>query len=371
MSDRRERPPLVFRLDQLDPASGRVQADTEERAMPPPARAPRAVQDLSRIAFEPDEAIDDDLLGELADAPARPRRRRFSFLKLFLAALGALLSLAAGLAVDALVRDLFQRADWLGWTALALAGLLLVGALGLVAREATALLRLSAVERERRAAQAAFDADSRTEAEGVVAGLVALLADRPETAEGRARLAALEGEVIDGRDLVALAERELLVPLDERAKALVASSAKRVSVVTAVSPKALVDVSYVLLQTIRLIRQVSELYGARPGTLGLIRLTRDVVAHLAVTGSIAIGDGVVQQLVGHGLASRLSARLGEGVVNGLLTARVGIAAMDLCRPLPFLRIRRPRIGDFATELSPLPRSPDALKERRGTVAPID
>jgi uncharacterized membrane protein YcjF (UPF0283 family) len=32
-------------------------------------------------------------------------------------------------------------------------------------------------------------------------------------------------------------------------------------------------------------------------------------------------------------------RLGEGVINGLLTARIGIAAMDLCRPLAFRAVK--------------------------------
>jgi putative membrane protein len=211
-------------------------------------------------------------------------------------------------------------------------------------------MRLAAVDRERRAARKAYDLDSEVEAKLVVAGLKTLVAGKPETAEGRARLDAMADDVIDGRDRIALAERELLVPLDAKARALILESAKRVSVVTAVSPKAIVDISYVLFETVRLIRRMSELYGARPGTIGLIRLTRDVVAHLAVTGSIAIGDNIVGQVVGHGLAARLSARLGEGVVNGLLTARVGLAAMDLCRPLPFLRVRRPRIGDFVGDL---------------------
>ncbi|HET7410238.1 MAG TPA: TIGR01620 family protein, partial [Paracoccaceae bacterium] len=121
--------------------------------------------------------------------------------------------------------------------------------------------------------------------------------------------------------------------------------------VTAVSPRAVVDLAFVLFETVRLIRRMSELYGARPGTIGLVRLTRDVLAHLAVTGSISIGDSLVQQVVGHGIAAKLSARLGEGVVNGLLTARVGLAAMDLCRPLPFLRVKRPSIGDFLGDLT--------------------
>ena len=39
---------------------------------------------------------------------------------------------------------------------------------------------------------------------------------------------------------------------------------------------------------------------------------------------MAVGDSVLQQIVGHGIASRISARMGEGVLNGLLTARVGL-----------------------------------------------
>jgi len=65
-----------------------------------------------------------------------------------------------------------------------------------------------------------------------------------------------------------------------------------------------------------------------------------------------VGDGLAQQVLGHGLASRLSARLGEGVINGLMTARIGIAAMDLCRPLPFRALKRPGISDFMSDLTP-------------------
>ncbi len=64
-----------------------------------------------------------------------------------------------------------------------------------------------------------------------------------------------------------------------------------------------------------------------------------------------MGDSLLGQVVGHGVAARLSARLGEGVVNGLLTARIGLAAMDLCRPLPFLGVQRPKAGDFLGDLT--------------------
>jgi putative membrane protein len=162
-------------------------------------------------------------------------------------------------------------------------------------------------------------------------------------------------DVIDGADLVRLAEAELLGPLDARAQTLILDAAKRVSLVTAVSPRALVDIAYVLYEAAKLIRRLAELYGARPGTLGMIRLARDVLAHLAVTGAVAAGDEFVHQIVGQGLAARLSAKLGEGVVNGMMTARIGVAAMETVRPLPFAAVKRPGMGDFLSALAAFTR----------------
>jgi len=55
-------------------------------------------------------------------------------------------------------------------------------------------------------------------------------------------------------------------------------------------------------------------------------------------------------VIGHGLATRLSARLGEGMVNGLLTARLGLLTIDLVRPLPFHELPRPALNDLVGTL---------------------
>jgi putative membrane protein len=198
---------------------------------------------------------------------------------------------------------------------------------------------------------AAAAGHDRDEARAAARELIALYATRPETARGRAALTGHVGEIIDGRDLIGLAETELLVPFDEAARTMVLSSAKRVALLTAVSPRALVDLLFVAAEILRLIRRLGTLYGGRPGFLGFVRLARAAFAHLAVTGGMAAGDSILQQFLGHGIAARLSARLGEGVVNGLLTARVGIAAIDVCRPLPFVVGRPPRLADVMGELA--------------------
>ncbi len=271
----------------------------------------------------------------------------------FFAALGGLISIAIGLAVDQLIRDLFARHDWLGYIGLGLLGVAGLALLGFIIRELAGLARLRRIDSLRRRAENAATIDNRRDALAVLRDLQSLYDGRPDTARGRTRLAGHMTEIIDGRDLVLLGERELLSNLDARARSLALSAAKRVSVVTAVSPRALVDIGFVIYANIRLIRQISALYGGRPGALGFFSLLRHVVAHLAITGGMAAGDALLQQVVGQGLAARLSARLGEGVINGLLTARVGIAAISVCRPLPFLATSGPGIKDFISELATL------------------
>ncbi|RFB93446.1 TIGR01620 family protein [Rhizobium leguminosarum bv. trifolii] len=340
------RPPAVFTYE--DEATDRH--DNGRRGEP--RRKPESFsENIVVTADEDDPFLNPDK--DLSAVPvATPLRRRTSFGKIAAGAFGILLSLGLGLWTDSLIRDLFTRADWLGYAALAVLAVGLLAVLALVIRETLGMMRLAAVQAIKAEAEAAMVETRPARARAVVARLTTLLSANPETSKGCATLKATEGEVIDPPHLIALAERELLAPLDRKARALIVNASKRVSIVTAVSPRAVVDLLYVLYEAVRLIRAMAELYGGRPGTLGMVRLLRDVLAHLAVTGSIAVGDSLVQQVLGHGLASKLSARLGEGVINGLMTARIGIAAMDLCRPLAFHALKRPGIGDFIGDLTP-------------------
>ena len=322
------------------------------------ARSPQSFPDGSVVLVPDDE---DPFLRDAIDSEPLPlppaRKSRFSFLKLAFGAFGILISLALGLWLDGLVRDLFNRADWLGYLAL---GMIAIGVIALalaVGRELAGLYRLQAVQSLKNDSVDAWMTKQPAKARAIVSRLDALLASRPESNRGRKVLEESRDDIIDGPQLIELAERELLSALDTNARRLILSSAKRVSVVTAVSPRAVFDLAYVLFEIVRLVRSMAELYGGRPGKIGMLRLLRDVVTHLAVTGTVALGDSLAQQLLGHGLASRLSARLGEGVVNGLMTARIGIAAMDLCRPLPFRALKRPSIGDFISDLSPVSATP--------------
>jgi putative membrane protein len=330
----KHRPPAVFRLDQDHLI---VDSVTKTRVS-----SERQAQIKSEPEFE--------ALAITVDDSARSSRRGVRWAILFWVALGGLLLLAIGVAVNDLLTDLLARNQELGWLGLAFATLAMVSLLVIAARETAGLMRLAKVEKLRQRAAEMIVSDNRIEARAFVHELLALTRKMPHLARGRADLEGHLGEIIDGSDMVRLAERELMTPLDQRARKLISVAATRVSVVTAVSPRAVIDILFVFGTALTLVRRLAFLYGARPGTLSLARLVRQVVMHLAVTGGLAASDSLIQQMLGHGIAAKLSARLGEGVLNGLLTARFGLAAVDLIRPVPFAALPRPTLSDLMSEV---------------------
>jgi putative membrane protein len=329
---RRHRRPAAFRLD-------------DDRVTVSPVReVERDTGSAINIIPEPDAALP----VPLRDPQSLPRRG-FRWGALFWGATGALVLLAIALGIFDLIRDFFARSAELGWLALALAVIAAVSLLVIGAREAAGLMRLANVERLHERAEDIIATDDREDGETLVNDLLKLAHKMPRLARARANMQGHLGDIIDGADLVRLAERELMAPLDQDARGLITASVMRVSVVTAVSSRASIDMLFVLVNFLNLLRKLSYLYGVRPGTLGMLRLLREVISHLVLTGGLAASDSLIQQLLGHGIAAKLSARLGEGLLNGLLTARLGLATIDVVRPLPFAALPRPTLGDLMSE----------------------
>lgn len=330
----RKRQPAAFRLDDPDVV---VTEPTPEKDYPTQASV-RVVPE----ADAPDLPVPIE--------PALPPRRRTRWGALFWSALGGLVALGVSLAVAQLVEELFARSEALGLFGLVLALLAALAFLVIVARETYGLMRLATIEQLQGRASDAIASDDRGAGHAVAAETLSLFGKMPQLARARATVEGHLDDIIDGADLVRLAERELMRPLDQEALRLVSAAARRVSVVTAVSPRALLDIAFVFITVLGVVRRLALLYGGRPGTLGMIRLMRLTIAHLAFTGGLAASDSLLQQVFGHGVAAKLSAKLGEGVLNGLLTARLGLAAIEVTRPLPFVALPRPALGAVAGDL---------------------
>ncbi|MEL6682460.1 MAG: TIGR01620 family protein [Pseudomonadota bacterium] len=274
-----------------------------------------------------------------AIAARRPSRLARWFWSITLALTGFVVSLAAW----DYITGLLARSPVLGGIATILIGLLIIILLVLALQELAAFSRLRRLDTVQKQASDALDSQDLTAARKVIAALDKLYGDREDTAWGRAELKERQKDVLDADGLLGLAETALLSPLDARAQREVEAAARQVATVTAIVPLALADVFTALTANLRMIRRIAEVYGGRAGTLGSWRLTRSVLTHLVATGAVAVGDDLIGSVAGGGVLSKISRRFGEGVVNGALTARVGVAAIEVCRPLPFHTTKRPSV----------------------------
>ncbi|MDP2083746.1 MAG: TIGR01620 family protein, partial [Gemmobacter sp.] len=245
-----------------------------------------------------------------------------------------------GIATYDFVAGLIARWPLLGWLALALAAVALVALVWIAGREWAALMRLGRVDGIRSRALAAHDPAA---ARKVLAEVDRLFAGRPELAAARQEVADKGAALVDGDALIRLAERALLTGPDLAARREIEVAARRVATATALVPLALVDVAVALAANLAMIRRIAEIYGGRAGSFGSWRLLRRVFGHLVATGAVAVGDDLISSVAGGGVMSKLSRRFGEGVVNAALTARVGVAAVEVCRPLPFDALPRPGV----------------------------
>jgi len=138
--------------------------------------------------------------------------------------------------------------------------------------------------------------------------------------------------------------------LDRQARREISRHAAESTLMIAVSPLALVDMAFIAWRNLRLVNRIAAIYGIELGYFSRIRLFRLVLLNMAFAGASELVREVGMDWVSQDIAAKLSARAAQGIGAGLLTARLGIKAMELCRPLPWLEEDKPRLGEFRREL---------------------
>lgn len=324
-----------------------------------PPRAPRAFR-IDDPALKPADDIPEPAPASparRAQIPQSPRglgvsdiERGFRWGSLMLSAMLALASLAAGLWFTRFVTIALQRQDWVGWVATALMVLIAASGVILLLKELWGFRRLARLAHLRKLVRDLRTSEDPKREREAVRLLVRHYTGRSDLKWGLQRLAEHAGDVLAPGELIRLADRELLQPIDNDARRVILKSAKRVATVTALSPMMWIAMGYVLVENVRMFRSIATLYGGRPGALGALRLGRLVVTHIIATGGLAMTDDLLGQFLGQDALRRLSRRLGEGAFNGALTARLGVAAVEVTRPAPFIDTEPVRVREIFTEL---------------------
>lgn len=308
-------------------------ADLPEASAAGPAEAPPVPED------DPRERA------AMVRATRLAARRRRGWGGWFWTLATSLVTLIVSVAAYDYLTSLLVRFPLLGMIALGLTALLALVVLLQVGRELLAFRRLARIDRFRADAAAVHAGADRAAALDLSERLARFYSGRPDIAWGAARLAEDRGGLLDADAILHLTERSLFAPLDAEARREIEAASRTVAGATALIPLALADVLTALSMNVRMIRRIAEIYGAHSGFFGSWRLLRSVATHLIATGAVAVGDDMIHSVIGGSALARISRRFGEGVINGALTARVGIAAMEVCRPLPFAVLPRPNVSN--------------------------
>jgi putative membrane protein len=222
------------------------------------------------------------------------------------------------------VADQFARAAWLGWltAAVAAAGFGLVGA-G-IWRELRALWALEHVDHLR--------ADLRSNDPARIMRAARSWAGRSPDA---AALAPALRYINDPDAALALLRGGPGRALRDAADAQSRSAAVQVVAGIAAVPSPALDTLFVAWRGVRLVRQVAAIYGVRPGLLGTIALLRRTAMAATMVGAAEVAGNTVAHAL---LSSPFLAKaLGEAAGAGVAARRMlvlGRAAAAACDPVP-------------------------------------
>ena len=153
-----------------------------------------------------------------------------------------------------------------------------------------------------------------------------------------------------GRDALDLFSRFVLAPADQLAQAAIRRAAAQAFAINAISPTALLDTFLFAARAMRLIREIAEIYGQRPGLAGTVHLLRRLASGAGLVGAVDIVGGVIAQQLGGAVLERLSASAAESAYAAQKMARLGLVAMASCRPIEFRPGEAPSLSGLVSGL---------------------
>jgi putative membrane protein len=142
-------------------------------------------------------------------------------------------------------------------------------------------------------------------------------------------------QALNDKELLELFSRQVLSKVDQKALDKISKFSTEAVVLVALSPIAIVDMLLMLWRNLKMVDEIANLYGLKLSYWSRIKLIKQVFVNMVYAGATELIADVGAELIGADLLGKLSARLAQGLGAGMLTARLGLKTMHLCRPIPF------------------------------------
>ena len=278
--------------------------------------------------------------------PPSPARGFLSPFAVAMTGLGILAVAVVGIDLVQFVDDAFARGMGVGALAALAVAAGVGGALYWLTAELRGLFRLRSTERLRRLIPSALASELKPEIDAVAA----ILAHDPLLSEAVHSYRAVLEPHHTGEDALELFSRFVLAPADQLAQAAIRRAAAQAFAINAISPTVLLDTLLFAARALRLIREIAEVYGQRPGLAGTVHLLRRLASGVGLVGAVNVVGGVIAQQLGGAVLERLSASAAESAYAAQKMARLGLVAMASCRPIEFRPGEAPSLSGLVSSL---------------------
>lgn len=153
-----------------------------------------------------------------------------------------------------------------------------------------------------------------------------------------------DAEILDMYDAIVVAEQ------DKLATKIVTKHASESAALVAISPLAVADMLLVAWRNFKMIDNLAQVYGIELGYWSRLQLFKSTLVNMAAAGASELAIDASVDLMSMDLAGKLSARAGQGLGVGILTARLGVKAISLLRPMPFHRDRAVKLSAIRKQI---------------------
>ncbi len=129
-------------------------------------------------------------------------------------------------------------------------------------------------------------------------------------------------------------DKEILTIIDTQAKKKIKNASIQAAISTAISPLALLDALIIIWRSFLLTKDIAVLYGYKPSIYSTIVLLKRGAFNVFFAGATELIQEYANETMHNSLLTKISSSASQGVVNGVLLARLGYGVLKACRPLP-------------------------------------
>lgn len=241
----------------------------------------------------------------------------------------------------------FTTQNWLGMGWAAFGTALAVTGAGAIGKEWLKLRRLKKQISMNDNVEKLIESDDRKQADLFISGLHKQEGvEQPQFQQWKEA----KNETHSAEHLFTLYDNLVLTGKDMQAKTIISQFSSQCALLVAASPFAIADIGIVAWRAMKMINELSKLYGVELGYWSRVALLRQVFITMAAAGATEIAVDAGADILSMDMTARVSTRLAQGVGVGLLVARLGIRTIDLLRPVTWQESQRITLMDMRANL---------------------